>query len=166
MSTTSPAGFPRRRLLAGAAGLALLAAGCTSGGSDGTAADAPAQDDRLGDQVPVQESVVAAYGAAAAADPALGDRLGLLAEQARLQLERLREAAPDAPTTASAAASATASAAAVVPPPGGDVRGWLRGQVTAAAASHAAACVDAAGARAALLGSVAAGLRGHEAALA
>ena len=162
MSTTSPAGFPRRRLLAGAAGLALLAAGCTSGGSDGTAADAPAQDDRLADQVPVQEAVVAAYDAAAAADPALGNRLGPLAEQARLQLQRLREAAPEAPVTA----SAPASAAAVVPPPGGDVRGWLRGQVAAAAASHATACVDAAGARAALLGSVAAGLRGHEAALA
>ena len=158
MSTTSPAGFPRRRLLAGATGLALLAAGCTSRGSDGTAADASAQDDRLADQVPVQEAVVAAYDAAAAADPALGNRLGPLAEQARLQLQRLREAAPDAPVTA--------SAAAVVPPPGGDVRSWLRGQVAAAAASHANASVDAAGARAALLGSVAAGLRGHEAALA
>ncbi len=158
MSTTSPAGFPRRRLLAGATGLALLAAGCTSAASDGTAADAPAQDDRLADQVPVQESVVAAYDAAAAADPALGNLLGILAEQARLQLQRLREAAPDAP--------APASAPGVVPPPGGDVRGWLRGQVAAAAASHAAACVDAAGAGAALLGSVAAGLRGHEAALA
>src|SRR4028119_2307010 len=103
MSTTSPAGFPRRRLLAGAAGLALppargtparpargarrrllagaaglalLAAGCTSGGSDGTAADAPAQDDRLADQVPVQEAVVAAYEAAAAGDPGVGDRRG------------------------------------------------------------------------------------------
>jgi hypothetical protein len=158
MSTTSPAGFPRRRLLAGATGLALLAAGCTSRGSDGTAADASAQDDRLADQVPVQESVVAAYDAAAAADPALGDRLGLLAEQARLQLQRLREAAPHAP--------ASASAAAVVPPPGADVRAWLREQVAAAAASHANASVDAAGARAALLGSVGAGLRGHEAALA
>jgi hypothetical protein len=46
------------------------------------------------------------------------------------------------------------------------VRAWLREQVAAAATSHAGACVDASGARAALLGSVAAGLRGHEAALA
>jgi hypothetical protein len=46
------------------------------------------------------------------------------------------------------------------------VRGWLREQVASAAASHAEACLDASGARAALLGSVAAGLRGHETALA
>jgi hypothetical protein len=46
------------------------------------------------------------------------------------------------------------------------VRTWLREQVTGAAASHAAACARQTGARAALLGSVAAGLRGHEAALA
>jgi hypothetical protein len=38
--------------------------------------------------------------------------------------------------------------------------------VGGAAASHAAACARQTGARAALLGAVAAGLRGHEAALA
>ncbi|MGK5112206.1 hypothetical protein MY520_09365, partial [Geodermatophilus sp. CPCC 205506] len=65
----------------------------------------------------------------------------------------------------SPSASASASAAAA-PPAGGDVRGWLRDQVSAAADAHAAACVEQTGARAALLGSIAAGLRGHEAALA
>jgi F0F1-type ATP synthase membrane subunit c/vacuolar-type H+-ATPase subunit K len=161
MSTSSPAGFPRRRLLAGAAGLALLATGCTSGGSDGPsagdAARTSAQDDRLAGQVPVQAALVAAYDAAAAADPALGGAVAPLAEQARTQLERLRAAAP---------AAASASAPVPAPPAGGDVRSWLRGQVAAAATSHTGACVDTAGPRAALLGSVAAGLRGHEAALA
>ena len=157
MSTSPPAGFSRRRLLAGATGLALLAAGCTSGGSGGTAAETAGADDRLAAQVPVQESVVAAYEAAGAADPALGGEVAPLAEQARTQLDRLRKAAPEATSPATAAATA---------PPGGDVRGWLRGQVAAAAESHATACVDSAGARAALLGSLAAGLRGHEAALA
>ncbi len=156
MSTSSSAGLSRRRFVAGAAGLALLAAGCTSAGSDGGAtARTPVEDDRLAGQVPVQETVVAAYAAAAAADPALGGRVAALAEQAGAQLERLREAAP----------AATAAAPAPAPPAGGDVLGWLRAQVGTAAASHAAACVDASGARAALLGSVAAGLRGHEAAL-
>jgi hypothetical protein len=160
MPPSSPTGFSRRRLLAGAAGLALLAAGCTAGGTedpDGDTARASAEDARLAGQVPVQEAVVAAYDAAAAADPALGGQVAPLAEQARTQLERLREAAPTATASASAAP---------VPPAGGDVRGWLRGQVAGAASSHAVACVDASGARAALLGSVAAGLRGHEAALA
>lgn len=157
MSTSPPAGFSRRRLLAGATGLAVLVAGCTSGGSDGAAAETAA-DDRLAGQVPVQESVVAAYDAAAAADPALGGQLAPLAEQARTQLERLRGAV--------AVASAPSPPPAVTPPAGGDVRGWLREQVAAAASSHAAACVDASGARAALLGSVAAGLRGHQVVLA
>ncbi len=164
MSTSSPAGFSRRRLLAGAAGLVLLAGGCTSGGSDGAAAQDPPEEDRVAGQVPVQEALVAAFDAAAAADPALGGQVAPLAEQARTQLERLREAAPAAPT-ATPSATATTSAA-LTPPAGADVRGWLRERVAAAAASHAGACVDASGARAALLGSVAAGLRGHEAALA
>ena len=158
MSTSSPAGFPRRRLLAGAAGLALLAAGCTAGDGGGAAAQTSAQDDRLAGQVPVQESLVDAYAAAAAADPALGGEVAPLAEQARTQLERLRAAAPGA--------TSSAPPAGPVPPAGGDVRAWLREQVAAAAAAHTAACVEASGARAALLGSVAAGLRGHEAALA
>ena len=164
MSTSSPAGFSRRRLLAGAAGLALLAGGCTSGGSDGAAAQDPPEEDRVAGQVPVQEALVAAFDAAAAADPALGGQVAPLAEQARAQLERLREAAPAAPTATSSATATTS--APPTPPAGADVRGWLREQVAAAAASHAGACVDASGTRAALLGSVAAGLRGHEAALA
>ncbi|MCW2741550.1 MAG: hypothetical protein JWR45_1972, partial [Blastococcus sp.] len=41
-----------------------------------------------------------------------------------------------------------------------------RGQVAAAATSHAAACLDQSGARAALLGSIAAGLRGQDGRLA
>ncbi|MGY1667690.1 hypothetical protein [Geodermatophilus sp. SYSU D00696] len=161
MSTSSPAGFSRRRLLAGAAGLAMLAAGCTSGGSAGGAAGAgrtAAQDDRLAGQLPVQEAVVAAYDAAAAADPALGGRVAPLAGQARTQLDRLRAAVPTA--------TATATAPPPAPPAGTDVTGWLREQVAAAAASHAGACLEVSGGRAALLGSVAAGLRGHEAALA
>ncbi len=164
MSTSSPAGFSRRRLLAGAAGLALLATGCTSGGPDGAAAQDPPEEDRVAGQVPVQEALVAAFDAAAAADPALGGQVAPLAEQARAQLERLREASPTAPTASSSATATTSAAPA--PPAGADVRGWLREQVAGTAASHAAACVDASGARAALLGSVAAGLRGHEAALA
>ncbi|SHG98846.1 hypothetical protein [Geodermatophilus nigrescens] len=170
----SPAGFSRRRLLAGAAGLALLAAGCTAGDGGGAAAQTSAQDDRLAAQLPVQEAVVAAYDAAVAADPALGGEVAPLAEQARTQLERLRAAAPGAAASSSGSSSSGSSssgasssgASAPAPPAGGDVRGWLREQVAAAAAGHAAACVEATGARAALLGAVAAGLRGHEAALA
>ncbi len=178
MSTSSPAGFSRRRLLAGAAGLALLAGGCTSEGSDGPAAQDPPEADRVAGQVPVQEALVAAHDAAAAADPALGAQTAPLAEQARTQLERLRAAAPAATSTAttstattsatttSTATTSPAASPAPAPPAGADVRAWLREQVAAAATSHAGACVDASGARAALLGSVAAGLRGHEAALA
>ncbi len=163
MSTSSPAGFSRRRLLAGAAGLALLAGGCTSEGSDDPAAQDPPEADRVAGQVPVQEALVAAHDAAAAADPALGAQTAPLAEQARTQLERLRAAAPAATSTATTSPTASPAPA---PPAGADVRAWLREQVAAAATSHAGACVDASGARAALLGSVAAGLRGHEAALA
>ncbi|WP_336032288.1 hypothetical protein [Geodermatophilus sp. FMUSA9-8] len=169
----SPAGFSRRRLLAGAAGLAVLAAaGCTAGDGGGAAAQTSAQDDRLAAQLPVQEAVVAAYDAAVAADPALGGEVAPLAEQARTQLERLRAAAPGAAASSSESSSESSSsgsssgASAPAPPAGGDVRGWLREQVAAAAAGHTAACVEASGARAALLGAVAAGLRGHEAALA
>jgi hypothetical protein len=80
-----------------------------------------------------------------------------LAAQAGEQLERLRAAAPGG------AASAPSSPAA---PSGPDARAWLRGQVATAAASHAAACLEQSGARAALLGSIAAGLRGQDGALA
>ena len=155
----SQPGFPRRSLLAATAGLAVLAAaGCTSGRSGEAAAETAGQVDRLAAQVAVQEAAVSAYAAATAADPGLGGQVAVLADQAREQLDRLRAAAPGAPSAS--------SAGSVAPPPGGDVRGWLREQVSAAATAHAGACVDLSGAPAALLGSVAAGLRGHGAALA
>jgi hypothetical protein len=155
LAPPAPAGFPRRAFLAASAGLALLAAGCTAG-SSGAPAVSTEEADRLAGQVAVQEAVVAAYAVATSADPALA--LSDLAAQAGEQLDRLRAAAPS--STSSPAASSSA------PPPGGDVRTWLRQQVGGAAASHAAACARQTGARAALLGAVAAGLRGHEAALA
>ncbi|MBB3085769.1 hypothetical protein [Geodermatophilus sabuli] len=156
----APRGFSRRALLAASAGLALAATGCTSG-STGAPEVSTAETDQLAGQVAVQETVVAAYASAAAADPTLGAEVGELATQAGTQLERLRAAAPSAgPSTVSSSPSGTA------PPAGADVRGWLRSQVGAAARSHADAGVDQTGARAALLGSLAAGLRGHEAALA
>lgn len=154
-----PPAFRRRTLLAAsAAGLALLATGCTSAPpADPREKVTSEQADELAAQVTVQEGLVAAFAAAGAADPALSAETADLTAQAQEQLTRLRAAAPGA----SAAAGTSANV-----PPGGDVRGWLRGQVSAAAASHEAACADQSGARAALLGSLAAGLRGHEARLA
>jgi hypothetical protein len=153
-----PAGSTRRAFLAASAGLALLVAGCTAGSADAPAVSTE-EADRLAGQVAVQEAVVAAYAAATRSDPALA--LSDLAAQATEQLDRLRAAAPS--STASPAASSTAPPAA---PAGGDVRTWLREQVATAASAHARACARQTGARAALLGSIAAGLRGHEAALA
>jgi hypothetical protein len=161
----APAGCSRRAFLAASTGLALLAAGCTSG-SPGAPAVSTEEADRLAEQVTVQETVVAAYAAATTADPALA--LSDLAAQATEQLDRLRAAAPSPTSSAAASLSSPAASSSAAPaaPPGGDVRTWLREQVAGAAASHAAACARQAGARAALLGSIAAGLRGHEAALA
>jgi hypothetical protein len=162
----SPAPGPaltRRSLLAGsAAGLALFAAGCTS--SPAAKKDDAAtskQATALAAQIPVQQAVVAAYAAAKAADPALGTRTATLAAQAAQQLTRLKAAAPGG----TASRSATASSGATAVPEGQDARAWLRGRVTTAAASHTAACLAQSGARAALLGSIAAGLRGQVAAL-
>jgi hypothetical protein len=155
-----PPGFPRRTLLAGAlgaAGLALLA-GCTSDDDGGGQSLSPEQADRLTAQVAVQEAAVAAYAAAATADPALGGAVTPQAEQALAQLDRLRAAAPGATSSAPADGAG--------PPPGADARAWLREQVGAAAAAHEAACADQVASRAALLGSVAAGLRGQEVVLA
>jgi hypothetical protein len=81
-----------------------------------------------------------------------------LADQAGVQLKQLQEAAP---TSTSSAATSTAAA-----PPGPGAKGWLRAQVAEAATSHATACVDQSGPRAALLGSIAAGLRGQDGRLA
>ena len=103
---------------------------------------------------------MAAYAAVTAADAALGTRVAELATQAGTQLARLRAAAP----TTAAAGSASGDAPRRQlrrPPPGTDPRAWLRAQVTSAADSHAAACLGQTGARAALLGSIAAGLRGQ-----
>jgi hypothetical protein len=152
--------FPRRTFLAAsAAGIAFVAAGCTAG-SD-TPSVTPREADALIGQVTVQEQLVAAFAAAAAADQALGTTVADLAAQAQQQLVRLRAAAPG--SSASAAASTTPSAA---PPTGADARVWLRTRVADAATSHAAACLDQSGARAALLGSIAAGLRGQDGRLA
>jgi hypothetical protein len=105
----------------------------------------------------VQETLVAAYTAAGAADPALAGEVAELAAQAGEQLERLRAAAPGA--TPSSVSPGT-------PPSPAEARPWLRAQVATAAASHAGACVQQSGARAALLGSISAGLRGQDGRLA
>jgi len=152
-------GFSRRALLAAsAAGLAFVVTGCTSSSADEREKATSEQADELTAQVAVQETVVAAFAAAGAADPALAGELAELAAQADEQLARLRAAAPGSPTSASPSAGAAPAAP--------ETRAWLRAQVAAASASHATACVDQSGARAALLGSIAAGLAGQDGRLA
>jgi hypothetical protein len=160
MSATSlpplPA-FSRRTLLAAStAGLALLATGCSSPPADERETVTSEQADELAGQVAVQEALVAAFASAGAADPALAAEVAELSAQADAQLTRLRAASPGAKASSSAPAA----------PVGADPRAWLREQVAAAAASHAAASVDQSGARAALLGSIAAGLSGQDGRLA
>jgi hypothetical protein len=163
-------GFSRRRLFAAtsAAGLALLASGCTSASTSTPARDrvTDRQADALAAQVTVQEGVVAAYTAATpaltAAAAALGAALATMSGQAGSQLARLRAAAPGSGTSGSASGTGPGAAAPTTvagPPAGTDPKVWLATQVTTAADSHAAACLGQSGARAALLGSVAAGLR-------
>lgn len=158
------AAFSRRRFLA-AAGLLALTAGCTA-----TERKKPqvstAQTDRMARQVTVQEGLVASFAAASAADPRLGAQVADLAGQARQQLDRLRAAAPSAARSSTPASASASGSAVPAPPPGADVRSWLRQQVAAAATSHADACLDQSGARAALLGSISAGLRGQDSRLA
>jgi hypothetical protein len=152
-----PPGFSRRTLLAAsAAGVALLVAGCTSSPDERETVTSE-QADELAAQLAVQEALVAAYDAASGADPALGAAVAALAAQAAAQLERLRLAAPN-----SAPPAASSSAA----PAGPEAKAWLRARISAAATSHATACLDQSGARAALLGSIAAGLRGQDGLLA
>jgi hypothetical protein len=159
MSPPAAPGFTRRTLLAAsAAGVALLVAGCTSSPTDEQESVTSRQADELAAQLAVQEGLVAAYAAASTADPALGTAVTELAAQAAEQLDRLRAAVPN--STSSAAASTSAV------PAGPDAKTWLRTQVGDAATSHATACLDQSGARAALLGSIAAGLRGQEGRLA
>ena len=158
LPSSAPRGFSRRTLLAAsAAGLALVAAGCTSSPPDERERVTGEQADQLLGQVAVQETLVAAYTAAGAADPALAGEVADLAAQAGEQLERLRDAAPGATPS---------STSPGIPPSPGEARPWLRAQVATAATSHAAACVDQSGARAALLGSISAGLRGQDGRLA
>ena len=149
----------RSFLAASAAGLALGAAGCTLRDEEAGEPVTAAQVDSLAAQVTAQEALVAAYAAATSADAALGREVAVLADQAGQQLDRLRAASPGGAGTGAAGSAAA-------PAVGPDVRAWLRGQVTATADSHTAACPEQAGARSALLGSVAAGLRGHAARLA
>jgi hypothetical protein len=152
-------GFTRRTMLAAsAAGLAALVVGCTAEPADPREQVTSEQADELAAQVAVQEALVAAFAAAGAADPALAGAVAEQAAQAEVQLERLKAAAPGA------SASATATSAA--PPAGPEAKAWLRTQVADAATSHATACLGQSGARAALLGSIAAGLRGQDAVLA
>ena len=158
LPASAPRGFSRRTLLAAsAAGLALVAAGCTSSPPDEREQVTGEQADELLGQVGVQETLVAAYTAAGAADPALAGDVADLAAQAGEQLERLRDAAPGA--TPSSTSPGT-------PPSPAEARPWLRAQVATAATSHATACVNQSGARAALLGSISAGLRGQDGRLA
>ena len=167
MSRSAPAfppppwsrGFSRRTLLAAsAAGVAVLTVGCTpSPGADEQELVTGEQADLLADQVVVQAALVAAIEAAGTADPALAAAVADLTTEAAAQLQRLRDAAPDSPASGSATGG---------PPPPAEARAWLRAQVAATATSHAAACVEQSGARAALLGSIAAGLRGHDGRLA
>jgi hypothetical protein len=163
----APGGAFTRRALLLAAGVvpALgLVAVCTS---DPPGADAvtPAQVDRLAGQVAVQEQLVAAGASAFAASPELAAAAAPLAEQWQQQLDRLRRAAPSATSSASASGSATATSGAGAAP-AADPRAQLRTQVATTADAHAAACLEFTGARAALLGSIAAGLRGHDGVLA
>ncbi|WP_236824529.1 MULTISPECIES: hypothetical protein [unclassified Blastococcus] len=162
MSSTprpGPRTLTRRTLLvASAAGLAVAATGCTSSppvAERDTVTGAQASE--LAAQVAVQETLVGAYETALAADPSLAAAAGVLADQAGEQLDRLRAAAPGSSPSATPPVDA---------PAGGDARAWLRTQVAAAASSHADAALGQTGARAALLGSIAAGLGGHEARLA
>ena len=159
--TSRPPGFSRRTLLAAsAAGLALLTAGCTSSPGDGLEQVTSEQADELSAQVAVQESLVAAYSAAGAADAGLAAAVAELEAQAGEQLKRLKAAAPGS------SASAATSASPPSLPSGPEARAWLRAEVASAAASHAAACLEQSGARAALLGSISAGLRGQDGRLA
>ena len=151
-------GFTRRTLLAAsAAGLSVLVVGCTAEPADPREQVTSKQADELAGQVAVQEALVAAFAAAGAADPALASAVAEQATQAQAQLDRLKDAAPGASASASSSAGA---------PAGPEAKAWLRTQIADTAASHASACLDQSGARAALLGSIAAGLRGQDALLA
>ncbi|MFQ1001323.1 hypothetical protein [Modestobacter sp. SSW1-42] len=164
LSSSPAAGaFSRRSLLLGTlAGAAALATGCTGEPVETSDAVTPAQVDQLAAQVQVQEELVAAYDRALAAAPDLTATATGLAAQARAQLDRLRAAAPGAGASSSAPPSPGAPATGPdAAPDAAGARAWLRTRVTTTADAHAAACPAFAGGRAALLGSIAAGLRGQ-----
>ena len=91
----------------------------------------------------MQEALVAAFAAAAAADPALGADVAELAAQADEQLDPAAGGRPRRRGPGIVVGRVTAGRGPAL---------WLRGQVAAAATSHATASVDQSGARAALLG--------------
>ena len=158
LPSSAPRGFSRRTLLvASAAGLALVAAGCTSSPPDEREQVTGEQADELLGQVGVQETLVAAYTAAGAADP--GARRGGRGPG------RPGRRAADAPPGRRTGRDASSTPPAPHRRPA-EARPWLRAQVATAATSHATACVDQSGARAALLGSISAGLRGQDGRLA
>ena len=166
LSSSPVAGaFSRRSLLLGTlAGAAVLATGCTGDPVEPADAVTPAQVDQLAAQVQVQEALVAAYDQALAAAPELAATASGLAGQARAQLDRLRAAAPGStPTSSSSPASGMPAPGTTAdgPPDAAGAREWLRTRVTTAADAHATACPAFTGGRAALLGSIAAGLRGQ-----
>lgn len=166
-----PAGtvtLTRRALLvvAGAVPALGVLAACTAEAPDADAVT-PAQVDRLAGQVAAQEGLVAAGAAAFAASPELAAVAAGLAGQWQEQLDRLRAAAPSVTTSAAPSEGTDVSAGpSSAAPAGTDPRADLRATVTATADAHAAACLEFTGARAALLGSIAAGLRGHDGVLA
>ncbi len=154
----------RRSVLLAAGAVPVLGAlaACT-GSPPGADAVTPQQVDRLAGQVAVQAELVAAVEAVLAAAPDLAAAVPAVADQCRAQLRRLQDAAPTVTgsPTASGTAAGTARPATATPTVPGDPRAELRTRLTAAADSHATACLDFTGARAALLGSIAAGLRGQ-----
>jgi hypothetical protein len=151
--------FSRRSLLvATLAGTAVAAVGCTGEAGDAADAVTEAQADQLAAQVDVHTALVAAFDRAFAAGP--------LAGQAREQLARLRAAAPRSGGSSPATASSAPSSAAAPPLDPAGAGEYLRTEVARAADAHAAACPGFSGARAALLGSIAAGLRGQDGQLA
>jgi hypothetical protein len=152
----------RTVLTALAVGTATLVTGCTGwSGDDAGETAGPPERDPLADQVDAQQALVDAYATAFAASPDLATRAAPLAAQTAEQLTRLQAAAPALPTTAAATTPGAPTTASPPAPLPADALGWLRGQVEVAAASHATACPGLSGPRAALLGSIAAGLRGH-----
>jgi hypothetical protein len=163
LAVVSSRPFTRRSLLVAAlAGTVLAASGCTGSSADDADAVTPEQVDQLAAQVQVQETLVAAYERAFSAAPELAGSAAALADQARAQLQRLRDAAPGKGGSSTGAGSSTA--APVLDAAG--ARAYLRAQVATAADAHAAACPNFTGGRAALLGSIAAGLRGQDGQLA